>query len=126
MEKEGNASFVRRIARTVLVADLALAAIAALACFILDLRTPEAYGTVLVRAGAAIIFLACLAGIGGFSSRAEDARAFSISGAGNMGENIQKISEARSSNLGCFLHLAIIGIGLVVFGYLVQIVRFLF
>jgi len=126
MKKEGNAIFVLRIVRTILLADVVLAILVGLACFILDLRTPEAYGTVLVWAGAAVIFLACLAGIGGFSSRSEDARAFSLSGAGNMSENLQRISDARSSNLGCFIHLAFIGIGLIALGYLIQIVPFLF
>ena len=112
--------------RNVLLADLVLAAVVGMACFILDLRTLEACGTLLIWVGTALIVFACLTGIGGFASRAQDAIAFSRSGAGNMFENLQTISDARSSNLGCFLHLVFAAIGLIAAGYIVQIIPFLF
>ena len=61
-------------------------------------------------------------GIGGFASRTEDAVAYSLSGAGNMIENLQRITDARSSNLGCFVHLVFAALLLIGAGYLVQII----
>lgn len=126
MEKEGTATILRRIARTILMADLALAVLVGVACFFLDLDTFEAYGTLLVWVGAAVTFLASLTGIGGFASRNQDMVAFSISRAGDMSENLLRIAETRQSSLGCFLQFVLVGIGLIAFGYLVQIVPFFF
>lgn len=111
-----------RYLRSVLLTDLILAAIVGLACYVLDLRSFEAYGTVLVWAGTAVIVLACIIGIGGFASRTEDAVAYSLSGAGNMIENLQRISDARASNLGCFVHLVLAALLLLGAGYLIQII----
>jgi hypothetical protein len=80
----------------------------------------------LVWAGGALIIFACITGIGGLAARTQDAIAFSHSGAGNMIENLQRITDARSSNLGCFLHTIFAAIGLIAMGYIVQIIIFLF
>ena len=126
MKREGIAPIVLRFARTILLADLVLAVLVALACYVLDLRTSGAYGTILIWVGTALVILACIIGIGGFASRGEDAIAFCRSGAGNMIENLQRISDARSSNLGCFVHLVFAALMLIGTGYLVQIISYLF
>lgn len=126
MKQEGTARFVLRIVRNVLLADLILATLVGIACYVFDLRTYEAYGTLLVWVGWTLIILACLTGIGGFASRTHDVAAYSRSGAGNMTDNLRQITDARSSNLGCFLHLILIGVGLLALGNLLQILPFLF
>jgi uncharacterized membrane protein len=121
MKKQENALAVLRFVRSILLIDLSLAMLVALACFFLDLWTFKAYGTVLVWVGVAVIVFAALTGVGGFASRVEDITAFSLSGAGNMFENLRQITDARQSNLGCFLLLALAGIGLIAMGYLIQV-----
>ena len=125
MKTHGFAISVLRFMRTVLLADLILAVLVELICLFLDLRSFTAYGTLLVWVGAAVIVLACITGIGGFAARVEDASAFSRSGAGDMFENLQRIGDARSSNLGCFAQLLSAGIGLIAFGDLVKIIPIL-
>ena len=126
MSRNWLAPFISHMTRNVLLGDLVVAAVVGTACFILDLRTLEAYGTVLVWAGTVLIIFACIMGIGGFASRAEDAIAFSRSGAGNMFDNLQRITDARSSNLGCFLHLLFAALVLTGVGYLAQIIPAIF
>jgi hypothetical protein len=126
MKKDGTASIILQFMRTVLLADLIVAALVGLICWLFDFHTSLAYGTFLVWAGMALVVFACLIAIGGFASRTEDATAFSLSGAGNMIENLQRITDARSSNLGCFLHTLFAAIGLIAIGYIVQIIPFLF
>jgi uncharacterized protein YfiM (DUF2279 family) len=67
-----------------------------------------------------------ITGVGGFASRSEDAAAYSLSGAGNMIDNLQRITDARSSNLGCFVHMIVAAFLLIVLGYLLQIIPALF
>jgi hypothetical protein len=122
MKKEGIAVIILRFLRTILLIDLVLAVIVALVCFFLDLRTMEAYGTVLVWVGVGVMMFAGITGVGGFASRGEDAVAYSLSGAGNMIENLQRITDARTSNLGCFAHLIAAAIVLIAVGYLIQII----
>jgi hypothetical protein len=121
LKKDGIKFTVLRFMRTIILADLIVAALVGLVCYLFDFRTFLAYGTFLVWAGYALIIFAALTGIGGFVSRGEDATAFSLSGAGNMIENLQRITDARSSNLGCFLHLIAAAILLIAAGYLIQI-----
>ena len=126
LKQEGTPGIIFRLLRTTLLVDLILAIVVALTCFFLHLRTFAAYGTLLVWLGTAVIVLACITGIGGFAARVEDASAFSRSGAGDRFENLQHIGDARSSNLGCIAQLLSEGIGLIAFGYLVQIISVLF
>lgn len=121
MKKDGIQSIVLHFVRTILVADLILAALVGLICYLFDFRTFLAYGTFLVWVGYALIIFGALTGIGGFVSRSEDATAFALSGAGSMIENLQRITDARSSNLGCFAHLIAAAIVLIAVGYLIQI-----
>ena len=110
-------SFIRRV----LIVDLMLAALVGIVSYFLEIRSLEGYGTLLTWAGAAVMGIACLAGIGGFASRTEDLGAFSRSGAGNMFEQLGYISDARRSSMGCFTLFISIGIGLLAMGYLLQI-----
>lgn len=124
MQKNEIATFVWRTARTALVADLFFAIVVGIACFMLDLRSPEAYGTLLVWVGVAVLVLTTLMGIGGFTSRADDLRAFSMTGAGDMTENIRRIAESKQSSIGCFIQFILIGVSLIALGYLIQLVGF--
>lgn len=126
LKNQGYAKAILRFFRSVMLMDVIFAVIVGIISLLLDLYTLEAYGTLLVWAGVAVILLACLIGMGGFSSRVQDVGAFSLSGAGNMSENLQRIAEAGQSSLGCFSLLVVAGIGLVAIGYLLQIIPALF
>ena len=124
MQKKEFAPFLWRIARIVLLVDLFFAIAVGIACILLNLWTLEAYGTLLVWAGVAVLVITTLMGIGGFASRANDLRAFSMTGAGDMSENMRHIAEAKQSSLGCFIQFILIGISLIAVGYLIQAIGF--
>jgi hypothetical protein len=125
MQKKEIATFVWRIARTILGIDLIFAIVVGVACLFLDLRTLEAYGTLLVWVGAGVLVLTALMGIGGVASRSQDIQAYSLSGAGDMSENLKRIAESGRSSLGCFTQFIVVGISLIALGYLIQLVGFL-
>lgn len=126
MNKQGYAESILRFLRAVILTDAIVAVMVGIITVLLDLHTIEAYGTLLAWAGIAVIVLAALLGMGGLSSRFQDVGAFSLSGAGNMSENLQRIAEAGQSSLGCFSLLLVAGIVLVAVGYILQIVPALF
>ena len=126
MKQQGSAEIILRFLRTVLLTDVILAVIVGVITLLLDLHTVEAYGTLLVWAGVALMILSAVLGIGGLSSRMEDVGAYSLSGAGNMSENLRRIAEAGQSSLGCFSLLLIAGIVLAAIGYILQILPALF
>ena len=116
MKNQGYARFLRGV----LVLDVILAVIVGGIAYFLDLHSLEAYGTLLGWAGMALLLLACVLGIGGLSSRMQDVGAYSLSGAGNMSENLKQIAEAGQSSIGCFSLLLVAGISLIAIGYMVQ------
>jgi hypothetical protein len=122
MDKQGYAEVILRFGRTVLLIDAVLAGVAALIIFLLGWRTPEAYRFALNRTGVILLLFGCLIGIGGFSARTSDVGAYTISGAGNMSENLMHIAEARHSSLGCFFLLLVAGLGLMALGDLLPVV----
>jgi len=122
MNKQGSAEIILRFLRTVLLTDVILAVIVGVITLLLDLHTLEAYGTLLVWAGVAVLILAGLLGIGGLSSRMKDVGAYSLSGAGNMSENLQRVAESGRSSLGCFSLLLVAGIVLVAIGTILQFI----
>lgn len=122
MRDQNQVRTVQSLVHRVLIVDLILAALIGIISYLLEIRTLEGYGTLLTWAGAAVMTLACLTGIGGFASRSEDFAAFSRSGAGNMFEQLGHISDARQSSLGCFTLFISVGLGLVAIGYLLQII----
>jgi hypothetical protein len=126
MNKQGSAEIILRFLRTVLLIDVILAVIVGVITLLLDLHTLEAYGTLLVWAGVALMILSAVLGIGGLSSRMEDVGAYSLSGAGNMSENLRRIAESGQSSLGCFSLLLVAGIVLAATGYILQIISTLF
>jgi hypothetical protein len=126
MKQQGSAEIILRFLRTVLLTDVILAVIVGVITLLLDLHTVEAYGTLLVWAGVALMILSAVLGIGGLSSRMEDVGAYSLSGAGNMSENLRRIAESGQSSLGCFSLLLVAGIVLAATGYILQIISTLF
>ena len=122
MNKQGYAEVILRFVRTVLLIDAVLAGVVTLIIFLLGWRTPEVYGLVLNRTGAILLLFGCFIGIGGFSARTSDLGAYSISGAGNMSENLMHIAESRQSSLGCFFLLLVAGLGLMAIGDLLPVV----
>jgi hypothetical protein len=126
LKDQGYANAILRFLRSVLLMDAILAVIVGIISLLLDLHTLEAYGTLLVWAGVAVIFCGLVIAIGGYSSRLEDVRAFNISRAGNMSENLQRVAEAGQSSLGCFSLLLVAGLALVAIGYMLQIIPTLF
>ena len=105
MKNQEWSGILLRFFRSVVLIDPSLAIIVWLISYVFGWRTPEAYGTVIIWAGIAVSLFASLAGIGGLSSRAEDAEAFSLSGSGNMSENFRRIAECSAEFSG-LLHPA--------------------
>jgi hypothetical protein len=126
MKNQGYAGVILRFLRAVILIDTSLAMIAALISFVLGFHTFEAYGTLLIWAGIGLILLACFIGAGGVASRTEDTAAFWLSGAGNMSDNLKRISEASQSSLGCFFLLLVGGLGLLILGYIIPVIPVLF
>jgi hypothetical protein len=122
MQEQSTFRVVQNFIRKVLLTDLILAILMGFISYFLEIRTLEGYGTLLTWAGAAVMGFACLVAIGGFASRTQDYGAFTVSGAGNMFEHLEHISDARQSSLGCFALFMSIGLGLVAIGDLLQIV----
>ena len=120
MQNEELAPLIWQTARKILLIDLILAALLGLMCFLLMLRTLEAYSTILSWAGEAILIFACLTAVGGFASRVQDAAAYTITGAGDMVDNLRQISKSRASNLGCLLQMLLLGFSLIGISHIVQ------
>jgi hypothetical protein len=126
MKSLGHTDLVSRFLSMVIKTDVILAGIVGFACFLLGLRTAEAYSTALLRVGILVIILACIMVFGGFSARVQDVGAFTLTGAGDQSENLMRISESRQSSFGCFLQLLAAGFGLVALGYLLPVIWLLF
>lgn len=126
LKNQGYAEAILRFLRSVMLIDVILAVIVGVITLLLDLHTLDAYGTLLVWAGVAVLLLACALGIGGISARMQDVGAYSLSGAGNMSENLQRVAEAGQSSVGCFSLLLVAGMALVAIGKFLQIVPTLF
>ena len=122
MDKQEYAEVILRFVRTVLLIDAVLASVVTLIIFLLGWRMPEAYGLALNRTGVILLLFGCFIGIGGFSARTSDLGAYSISGAGDMSENLMHIAESRQSSLGCFFLLLVAGLGLMAIGDLLPVV----
>lgn len=118
MKEQAYAELILRFLRTVVVIDATLAGIVGLISLLLGFRSVVAYASTLIWTGLIIIFIAALTAAGGFSARAADFGAYSLSGAGNESENMMHMAESRLSSLGCFFLLLIAGLGLVGLGYL--------
>ena len=125
MKNQGYAEIILRSVRTIILIDASFTVLVGLVGFVLGWHTFESYGMGLMWAGTALIFFSCLIGMGGVSSSLEDMRAFWLSGAGNMSDNLRQISEARRSSLGCFFFLLVAGIGLLILAYLIPIIPIL-
>ena len=126
MKKQGYADVMLRFISRVILLDAALAGVVGLASFLFGWRTVEAYTTALIRVGVMVILFATFIGIGGYSARARDAGAYSVSGAGNMSENLIHIAESGRSSLGCFFLLLLTGLGLILIGYLLPLLLVVF
>ena len=121
MKEQGYAELILRFLRTVIIIDAILAGVVGLISLLLGFRTVVAYGSTLIWTGMVIMFIAALTAAGGFSARAADVGAYSLSGAGNKYENMMHMAEARLSSLGCFFLLLVAGLGLIGLGYLLPV-----
>ena len=117
---------ILRFLRTVLLVDATLASGVGLIGFLLGLRTVEAYGSALNWTGIIVLFIAALTGAGGFSARATDVGAYTLSGAGNQSENMMQMAESRRSSLAFLFTLLVAGLGLITAGDLLPILSSLF
>jgi hypothetical protein len=125
MKGQGYAEVILRFLRTVILVDLILAGMVGLISFLMGVRTLAAYGSALIWTGMTIVFIAALMAAGGFSARAADVGAYSLSGAGNQSENMLRMAESRLSSLGCFFLLLVAGLGLIATGYLLPVLSYL-
>jgi hypothetical protein len=125
MRKQGLRDVLSRLLRTAILTDVILAMIIGLLSFLLGFRSMEAFETFLTWAGFGLIFFACFISVGGVSARVQDISAFQISRAGDLSENLMRISESGRSSFGCFLLLLIAGLGLVVLAYLLPLISLL-
>lgn len=126
MKEQGYADLILRFLRTVLLVDATLASAVGLIGFRLGLRTVEAYGSALNWTGIIVLFIAALTGAGGFSARATDVGAYTLSGAGNQSENMMQMAESRRSSLAFLFTLLVAGLGLITAGDLLPILSSLF
>ena len=126
MKEQGYPELILRFLRTILLLDASLAGTVGLVGFLRGWRTVEAYGSGLVWTGTVVLFIAALIGAGGFSARATDVGAYTLSGAGNRSENMMQMAEARRSSLGCLFTLLVAGLGLIATGYLLPVISSLF
>jgi hypothetical protein len=124
MKQQGYAEVILRFLRTVILIDAILAGVVGLVSLLLGLRTVEAYATALIWTGMTVMFIAALTAAGGFSARASDVGAYSLSGAGNRSENMMQMAESRLSSLGCFFLQLVAGLGLIVLGYLLPVISY--
>lgn len=120
------AEIARRFFRGMLLIDVIVALIVGVISLFLDLPTWLAYGTLLRRAGLALIVLAGVLTVGGLSSRLQDVGAYNLSKAGNMSENLYQVAEAGRSSIGCSLLLLLTGISLLALGKSLQDISALF
>ncbi|MFZ5880285.1 MAG: hypothetical protein ACOY0R_13015 [Chloroflexota bacterium] len=120
MKTEGNLQIILRFLRSALLIDAAIAVVVLIICFIMDLVTLEAFGTFLTWGGIALAVFTSFLGVGGLVSRTVDATAFSLSGAGDMGENLRRIAENSNSSLGCFFLLIVSSLSLIGIGSLLE------
>ena len=120
MNKQGYTEVIVRFLRAILLVDVSVAVIVLIISILLDLHSLVAYGTLLVWASGALILAACILGIGRVSSRMADVGAYSVSGAGNMSENLQRIAEAGQGSVGCASLLLLAGVSLAIIGYILQ------
>ncbi len=120
METDNLLPMMWQTARKILITDLILAALLGLVCFVLMIRTLGAYSIVLSWAGGAILIFACFTAVGGFSARVQDAAAYTMTGAGDMYDNLRQIAKSRSSNLGYLLQMLLMGFGLIGISYIIQ------
>jgi hypothetical protein len=122
MKTQGYREAILRFLRTVMVIDVILAGMIGLLSFRLGWHTVETYGVALLRTGMLVVLFACFIGVGGYSARVGDIGAYSLSGVGNMSENLMQIADSGKSSLGCFFLLVASGLGLIVIGYLLSLV----
>lgn len=81
---------------------------------------PFAIGLVFTWVGGFILFVCVFVAFGGLISKADDLRAFSISGAGKMDNHLKNIQESSPSRL-VFLTFGLVnGFIPVLIGYLLQ------
>ena len=126
MKEQGFAELILRFLRMVFIIDATLAGIVGLIGLLMGWRTVEAYGSALIWTGMIVIFIAALTGAGGLTARAGDIGAYTLSGAGNMSENMLQMAESRLNSLGCLFLMLVAGLGLVAIGYLLPVISSLF
>lgn len=120
MKTDGNLAIILRFLRSALLIDLGVAAVVLVVCFVMDLVTLEAFGAFLTWGGIALAVFTSFLGVGGMISRHTDVTDFSLSGAGDMGENLRRIAENGNSSLGCFFLLIVSALSLIGIGSLLE------
>ena len=121
MKGQGHAEVILRFLRTVILSDAILTGVVGLIGLLLRWRTVTQYGNALTWMGMLVIFAAAFLGAGGLNARAGDLAAYTVSGAGNMSENINQVAESRRSSLGCLFLMLAVGLGLIAIGYLLPV-----
>jgi ABC-type Mn2+/Zn2+ transport system permease subunit len=121
MKEQGYAELILRFLRTVILLDTILTGVVGLIGLLLRWRTVMEYGNALTWTGMLVIFIAAFLGAGGLSARSGDLAAYTLSGAGNLSENIRHVAESRRSSLGCLFLMLVTGLGLIAIGYLLPV-----
>ena len=121
MKGQGYAEVMLRFLRTVILIDAILTGVLGLIGLLLGWRTVMEYGNALIWTGMILMFIAAFLGAGGLNARAGDIAAYTLSGAGNMSENIRQVAESRRSSLGCLFLMLVTGLGLIAIGYLLPV-----
>ena len=121
MKEQGYAELILRFLRTVILIDATLTGVVGLIGLLLRWRTVIQYGNALTGLGMLVIFIAAFLGAGGLNARAGDIAAYTVSGAGNLSENISHVAESRRSSLGCLFLMLVVGLGLIAIGYFLPV-----
>jgi hypothetical protein len=121
MKEQGSAELILRFLRTVILLDTILTGVVGLIGLLLRWRTVMEYGNALIWTGMILMFIAAFLGAGGLNARAGDIAAYTLSGAGNLSENIRHVAESRRSSLGCLFLMLVTGLGLIAIGYLLPV-----
>jgi hypothetical protein len=121
MKEQGYAELILRFLRTVIILDTIITGVVGLIGILVRWRTVMEYSNALIWTGMILIFIAAFLGAGGLSARSGDLAAYTLSGAGNLSENIRHVAESRRSSLGCLFLMLVTGLGLIAIGYLLPV-----
>lgn len=111
---------VLRVIRRTAVIQVGLILVAVVTSWILGGLNAYALGTVFTWIGVILLGFVALLGFGGFTSKGEDATAFSLSGAGKMDNHMQQMAAGGQSRFGWIAVGVVNGVLQILIGFILQ------